>query len=182
LSALGTEPRGAGFPNAFDPSHYAQGTALQETTLTTADHLEPTAQVARHPIHVMLVPIPITCFVGAFITDIVYWLTAEMMWANFSAWLLLVGLIFGVLAAIAGLIDFLGNRRIRTQSPAWPHMLGNIVVLVLAFFNVLIHTRDAWTSVVPVGIILSLITVLILPFTGWLGWSLVYRHGAGVAR
>jgi len=61
-------------------------------------------------------------------------------------------------------------------------MLGNLVVLVLAFFNVLIHTRDAWTSVVPTGIILSLITVLILPVTGWLGWSMVYRHGVGVAR
>jgi len=155
---------------------------LQETALTPGDHLEPTVQIAHHPIHIMLVPIPITCFVGAFITDIAYWLTAEMMWANFSAWLLTVGLIFGVLAAIAGLIDFLSNRRIRSQSPAWPHMLGNIAVLVLAFFNVLIHTRDAWTSVVPVGLILSLITVLILPLTGWLGWSLVYRHGVGVAR
>jgi uncharacterized membrane protein len=130
----------------------------------------------------MLVPVPITCFVGAFITDVAYWLTAEMMWTDFSAWLLIVGLIFGVLAAVAGLADFIGNRLIRAQSPAWPHMLGNLVVLVLAFFNVLIHTRDAWTSVVPTGIILSLITVLILPVTGWLGWSMVYGHGVGVAR
>jgi uncharacterized membrane protein len=61
-------------------------------------------------------------------------------------------------------------------------MLGNLVVLVLAFFNTLIHSRDAWTSVVPTGIILSFVTVLILPVTGWLGWSLVYRHGAGVSR
>jgi uncharacterized membrane protein len=150
--------------------------------LKPADNLQPTAQIARHPIHVMLVPVPITCFVGAFITDVAYWLTAEMMWTDFSAWLLIVGLIFGVLAAVAGLTDFIGNRLIRAQSPAWPHMLGNLVVLVLAFFNVLIHTRDAWTSVVPTGIILSLITVLILPVTGWLGWSMVYGHGVGVAR
>ena len=59
------------------------------------------------------------------------------MWADFSAWLLVVGVIIGVLAAIAGLIDFLGNRLIRAQPPAWPHLLGNVVVLVLAFFNVL---------------------------------------------
>jgi uncharacterized membrane protein len=150
--------------------------------LTTAHDLEPTAQVARHPIHAILAPIPITCFVGAFITDIAYWRTAEMMWADFSAWLLTIGLIIGVLAAIAGLIDFAANRRIRSQSPAWLHMLGNLAVLVLAFFNTLIHTRDAWTSVVPTGITLSLLTVLILPFTGWLGWSLVYRHRVGVAK
>lgn len=150
--------------------------------MTPAENLQPTAQIARHPIHVMLVPVPITCFVGALITDIAYYFTAEMMWANFSAWLLTVGLIVGVLAAIAGLIDFAGSRGIRSLPPAWPHVLGNIAVLVIAFFNMLIHTRDAWTSVVPTGIILSIITVLILPVTGWLGWSMVYRYGVGFAR
>jgi len=130
----------------------------------------------------MLVPIPITCFIGALLTDIVYYATAEMMWADFSAWLLIVGLIGGVLAGLAGLTDFLGNRLIRTQAPAWPHLLGNVLVLLLSFFNALIHTRDAWTSVVPTGIILSLVVVLILPITGWLGWAMVYRNGVGVSR
>ena len=128
----------------------------------------------------MLVPFPIVCFIGALVTDIVYALTAEMMWTDISAWLLLVGLIMGGLAAIAGLIDFLGNRMIRAQWPAWPHMLGNVLVLVLAFFNNMVHTRDAWTSVMPTGLILSILTVLILPVTGWLGWSMVYRHRVGV--
>jgi len=147
------------------------------------DHsLHSTAQIARHPIHPMLVPIPITCFIGALLTDIVYYATAEMMWADFSAWLLIVGLIGGVLAGLAGLTDFLGNRLIRTQAPAWPHLLGNVLVLLLSFFNALIHTRDAWTSVVPTGIILSLVVVLILPITGWLGWAMVYRNGVGVSR
>jgi uncharacterized membrane protein len=130
----------------------------------------------------MLVPFPIACFVGTLVTDIAYWCTAQMMWANFSAWLLVIGMIMGVLAAIAGLIDFLGNRLIRAQAPAWPHMVGNIVVLLLALLNTLVHTRDAWTSVVPTGLILSVIVVLILPFTGWLGWSMVYRHGVGAVR
>lgn len=143
--------------------------------------LSSTAQIAGHPIHPMLVPIPIVCFIGALVTDIAYWATAQMMWADFSSWLLFVGLIFGVLAAIAGLTDFLGNRLIRTQTQVWPHLLGNLIVLILAFFNVLIHTRDAWTSVVPTGIILSIVTVLILPVTGWLGWALVYRHRVGVS-
>ncbi len=144
--------------------------------------LRPTARVASHPIHPMLIPIPIVCFIGALVTDIAYALTAEMMYADFSAWLLLVGFVFGVLAAIAGLTDFLGNRLIRQQAPAWPHLIGNLVVLVLAFFNNLIHTRDAWTSVMPVGLILSIVTVLILPITGWLGWEMVYRHRVGVSR
>ena len=130
----------------------------------------------------MLVPVPIVCFIGALLTDIAYAATAEIMWADFSAWLLVVGLIIGVLAAIAGLVDFLSNPAIRALAPAWLHLAGNLVALVLAFFNALIHTRDAWTSVVPTGLALSIIVVLILPVTGWLGWTMVYRHGVGVAR
>jgi len=146
------------------------------------ERLVSTAQIARHPIHPMLVPVPIVCFVGALLTDIAYYVTAEMMWADFSSWLLVVGVIMGVLAAIAGLVDFLSNRLIRALAPAWLHMIGNVIVLILAFFNAFIHTRDAWTSVMPTGLVLSIITVLILPITGWLGWEMVYRHGVGVAR
>jgi uncharacterized membrane protein len=50
-----------------------------------------------------------------------------MMWADFSAWLLVVGMITGVLAGIAGLIDFFGNRLVRAQGRAWLHMIGNII-------------------------------------------------------
>jgi uncharacterized membrane protein len=50
----------------------------------------------------MLVPIPIACFIGALLTDITHAASAEMMWADFSISLLVVGLIGGVLAGIAG--------------------------------------------------------------------------------
>jgi uncharacterized membrane protein len=157
--------------------------------LTDNDNLQPadgrvraTVQVAKRPIHPMLVSFPIVCFVGALVTDVAYASTAEMMWADFSAWLLAVGMITGVLAAIAGLIDFFSNRLIRTHALAWLHMIGNLVVLLLALLNTLVHTRDAWTSVVPLGLTLSAIVVLILCFTTWLGRSMVYRYGIGAIK
>ena len=139
-----------------------------------------TARVAGHPIHAMLVPIPIVCFVGTLVTDIAYWLTANMQWANFSAWLLSVGLIVSVLAVLAGLIDIFGDRRIRQIRTAWIHAAGNAVALALSIVNVFVHSRDAYTSVVPTGLILSAVVVLILGVTGWLGAGLVHRHGVGV--
>ena len=138
------------------------------------------ASIAGHPIHPMLVPFPIVCFTGALVTDIVYWRTADIMWSNFSAWLLTVGLLMGGLAALAGLVDFLSSRSIRSQAPAWPHMLGNVLVLGLSLLNAFVHSRDAWTSVVPTGLVLSAVVVLLMLVTGWLGWSMVYRHRVGV--
>lgn len=143
------------------------------------DILSSTARIGRHPIHPMLVPIPIACFVGTLLSDLMYWQSASMQWANFSAWLVTIGVIVGWLAAIAGLIDFLANRAVRAQPPAWPHFIGNLVVLILGTFNMMIHSRDAYTSVVPAGLILSVLTVAILLVTGWLGWSMVYRYRVG---
>jgi uncharacterized membrane protein len=141
-----------------------------------------TAQIAGHPLHPMLVPIPIACFVGTLLTDIAYWQTANMQWANFSAWMLTVGLVVALLAVIAGFIDFLGDRRIRDLRAVWIHAIGNAIALVLAIVNAFIHSRDAYTSVVPTGLILSALTVLILLVTGWMGWEMVYRHRVGVAE
>jgi uncharacterized membrane protein len=139
-----------------------------------------TASIRSHPLHAMLVPIPIVCFVGTFITDLVYWQSTSMQWANMSAWLLTVGLIAAVFAVAAGLIDFVSDRRIRQLRAAWIHVLGNVTALILSILNALVHTRDAYTSVVPTGLILSTLVVLILLVTGWNGWSMVYRHGVGV--
>ncbi len=141
-----------------------------------------TASVRGHPLHAMLVPIPMVCFVATFVTDLLYWQSAAMLWADMSAWLLTLGLIVSVFAVLAGLIDFLAEPRIRELRAAWIHGLGNSTVLVLSILNAMVHTRDAYTSVVPTGLMLSALVVLILPVTGWNGWSMVYRHGVGVRQ
>ena len=141
-----------------------------------------TARIAGHPIHPMLVPFPIVCFTGALLTDIAYARTADIMWSNFSVWLLAAGMIMAVLAALAGMIDFIGNRRVRAQKPPGRtfgqcgRARSGLVEQLHPF------SRDAWTSVVPTGLVLSALTVALLLVTAWLGWSLVYRHGVGVAE
>ena len=140
------------------------------------------ASIAGHPIHPMLVPFPIAFFFGAFVTDLAYWRAPDAMWESFSVWLITAGLVMSGFAALAGVIDFAGSRRIRKLKPAWPHVLGNVVVIALSLVNAFVHSRDGYTAVVPEGLILSGVVVLILLFTGWMGWEMVYRHRVGVAN
>jgi uncharacterized membrane protein len=139
-----------------------------------------TVALGGHPIYAMLMPFPYVCFTLALLTDLAYWQTSNLMWTEFSAWLLLAGITVGGLAALFGLVDFLISRDIRAQRWAWPHAFGNLLVLILAFFNNLVHARDGWTSVVPTGLTLSALTVIVLLITAWLGASLVHAHARTV--
>jgi uncharacterized membrane protein len=130
----------------------------------------------RPPLHPTLVSFPICCLGGTLLTDIAYWQTAEMMWANFSAWLIAAGVILGWLAAVVGIVDLVGRRYATAPVPAWVYALGNLVALVIATINMLIHTRDAWTSIVPWGLWLSAATVIVFLFTTWIGWTALYRR------
>jgi len=144
-------------------------------------HLHPrsTAKIADHPIHPMLVPFPIVCFVGTFITDIVYSRNADPGWATASHWLLVIGLITAALAAAAGLTDFLGDDRIRRLGDALKHMLANVTAVVLELVNLILRLRDP-DFIDSTGVYLSGIVVLILLYSGWKGGDLVYRHGVAV--
>jgi uncharacterized membrane protein len=133
-------------------------------------------RVLRPPLHPTFVSFPIACFVGTLLTDFAYWRSAEMMWADFSAWLIAAGVVLGWLAAILGIIDLVGRRYALPSDRIWAYAIGHFVVLVLATVNMLVHTRDAWTSVVPWGIGLSAITVVILILTHWIGWLALYRR------
>jgi uncharacterized membrane protein len=66
--------------------------------------------IARHPIHATLVQFPIVCFTLTLLTDITYWRSGNLMWANFSAWLVVVGIVVRAIAALAGVVDLLGAR------------------------------------------------------------------------
>lgn len=142
-------------------------------------HPQSTAKIADHPIHPMLIPFPIVCFVGAFVTDVVYSQNGDPGWAQASNWLLGVGLVMAALAATAGLIDFLGDDRIRRLGDALKHMLANVAAVVLEAVNLVLRLDNpdfAGTT----GIWISGIVVLILLYSGWKGGDLVYRHGVGV--
>ncbi len=139
-----------------------------------------TAQIAGHPIHPMLIPFPVAFLVSALIVDLAYLATDNAAWATAALWLIGAGVIMALVAALAGFTDFLGERRIRALSDAWMHFVGNLLAVAIAAFNWYWHAQGA-AAVRPWGTVLSAIVVLILLFTGWKGWEMVYRHHVGVS-
>jgi uncharacterized membrane protein len=144
-------------------------------------HLHPqsTAKIGGHPIHPMLVPFPIVCFIGTLIADIVFLNNGDAGWATASRWLLGIGIVMAALAAVAGLTDFMGDPRIRGLSHAIQHMLANVTVVVLEIVNFVLRMGSN-DSIGKFGVYLSIVSVLILIFSGWRGGDLVYKHGIGV--
>jgi uncharacterized membrane protein len=134
------------------------------------------ARSGGHPTLRILASFPIACFTCALLTDIAYVQTTNMMWADFSAWLLAAGMAGGVAAAIGGVVILVVGRRAGPRRPVWLIGLGSLLVLVIAFFNNLVHSRDAWTSVMPIGLALSAVTVLVMLATVWLASSAGYRR------
>jgi uncharacterized membrane protein len=129
----------------------------------------------------MLVVFPIGFLVGALATDLAFWGTSDPFWARSSKWLLGAGIVMGALAAVAGLIEFVTIRRVRSLAVGWVHFLGNATAILLSVWN-LLHRMgdDTGGMVMPLGIILSAVVVVIFLVTGWLGGELVFRHHIGM--
>ncbi len=126
-----------------------------------------TASIAGHPLHPMIIPFPVAFLVTAFVTDLAFWATGSDGWAVASMWLLGAGVVMALVAAVFGFTDFFGDQRVRGLSDAWQHMIGNLIAVVLALVNWYLRYRSgAAAGVFPVGIWISLATVLLLLFNG----------------
>jgi uncharacterized membrane protein len=133
--------------------------------------------IAGHPYSALFLPIPIVCFVGGLITDVAYSNSGgNLLWLNFSCWLLAAGLLFGVIAAILMAVDLARLRQLRTTL-GWSSFALLIVTLLLELINSFVHARDGWTAVVPAGMILSAIGAVLIMTHGWL-WH-ESRYGVG---
>jgi uncharacterized membrane protein len=114
--------------------------------------------------------------IAASVTDYVYYSTALWQWANFSAWLITSGLLVTLVAAIFLLIDFVTGRACRLNTASFILVAA---AALLSLVNAFVHSRDAWTSVVPQGILLSAICSLLLLIAGARGWDLEISRQRG---
>lgn len=147
---------------------------------TQVSGVRSTAALGGHPIHPMLIPLPIGALVGVLATDVVFLLTDDRFWAQASWWLLWAGLVTGVAAAAVGLVDFLTIHRVRSHRAGKVHLLANVVGLTLVGVNLVVRSGDLVDAVLPWGIVLTLAMNAAIGIGGWFGGELSYRHGVGV--
>jgi uncharacterized membrane protein len=120
---------------------------------------------ARVPVFPIPLAFAVSCLIGGLATDIAYARTANVMWADFSTWLVTIGVVVGWLSLVVAVIELIAVRSL-LGFPTWPVVIGYIIALLLATLNMLVHTHDAWTSVMPWGLALSAVVVIILLVAG----------------
>ena len=137
------------------------------------------ARLGKHPIHPMLVPLPIGLFVFSLVADIIYragW--GGPFWLDLAFYTMAGGIIGALGAAVPGLVDYLSLRAPRDRRLATAHLVLNLGIVAVYAVNLWLRTRVDPATRLP--FVLSIVSVLTLGVSGWLGGELVYVHGVGV--
>jgi len=137
------------------------------------------ASIARHPIHPMLVPIPIGLWVFSFVCDLFHAGGASAQaWTTVAFYTMAGGIIGALLAALPGLIDLLSLPE-GPRATAIKHMALNLTIVALYIINFAMRWKEPAN---PGGLVwLSLISLVLLVISGWLGGKMVYEYGVAVA-
>jgi uncharacterized membrane protein len=142
--------------------------------------MEAKAKLFGHSIHQMLIVFPLGLLGMGVVFDIVHMSTHNPLFAAVAYWMMVSGLVGGLLAAPFGLIDWFGiPAGTRAKRVGAAHGIGNVVVLVLFLGSVLLR-RDDMAAPPPAAYVCSFLGLLLALFTGWLGGELVARFGIGV--
>lgn len=142
------------------------------------------ARISRHPIHPMLIVIPIGLWVAALVFDVVHAFTGTGLWRTLAFWNIAGGIVGALAAAVPGLIDYTATRGRARYLANW-HMALNLGVTGLFVVNWLLRSRwgeplvsaDSW---IPLA--LSIVGNVVLAVSGWLGAEMVYVERVGVTE
>jgi uncharacterized membrane protein len=131
----------------------------------------------------MLIVFPAGLFTSVVIMDILYLILRNPVLATVAFYMMIIGVVGGLLAAVFGFIDWSGlPNDSRARNIGLWHGLGNFVIVVL--FAVSWFLRRGSVNFVPsaFAMILSFGGILLALVTLWIGGELVYRLGVAVDR
>ena len=136
-----------------------------------------------HPFHPILVTVPIGTWVASLVFDIASKVSDDSeVFAEGAYWLIGIGIIGALLAAVFGLMDLLtiprGTTAFRT---AITHMTLNLVVVALFVVDFAVRASQGYEEVGGLPLALSVVALVLLGASGWLGGRLAYHYGVRVA-
>ena len=132
------------------------------------------ASIARHPIHPMLVPIPIGLWIFSFVCDLFHagGASAEA-WTTVAFYTMAGGIIGALLAALPGLIDLLSLPE-GPRSTAIKHMALNLTIVALYVVNFAMRWREpanpgglVWLSLISLNLGYIIARALLAPDAPW---------------
>lgn len=136
------------------------------------------ASIGKHPIHAILVSVPIGAWIFALVADLAAGSTGDPTWRGAAFYAIGVGIAGALLAAVPGLIDLLSLPPGPTRRTGIWHMSINLVAVTVFALNFVMR----WGDPAQAGsAVLTVLGILLIGVGGWLGGEMVYRGGVGVS-
>ena len=142
------------------------------------------ASIGGHPVHPMLIPFPIGLWAFSLVADVIYIWRGNPVWRNYIAFYTLLGGIIGaVAAAVPGFIDWLSIKDRNVVKIANWHARLNVIALLIFVASFSLRTTRGSALVsegYTIPIALSVLGVILISISGYLGGEMVFRHGVAV--
>jgi uncharacterized membrane protein len=136
------------------------------------------ASIKKHPLHPMLVALPLGLWVFAFVCDLVHVSSGNTVWATVALYAVGGGIAGALIAALPGLIDYLSIDEAEMRRIATWHLFLNVGAMLIFAVDLWLRFHLAAESKLPM--LISLCGVALVGFGGWLGGEMVYVRGMAV--
>ena len=139
------------------------------------------AKILGHHIHPIAIVFPLGLLSTAVIFEIVYYITDTRTFADVAYWMMISGVIGGLVAAVFGLLDWLAiPAGTRAKSVGLMHAGANAAALLLFFISWYLRNGQTTTEPTTLASVLAFAGFALALAGGWFGGELVERLGIGV--
>lgn len=139
------------------------------------------AHVFGHSLHQILIAFPIALLSSSVLFDVLWRITGDPKWPPMAFYLIELGLVGGLLAALFGFIDYLAiPHGVRARRTGALHGFASLILIAI-FAGSWVSRLGRVASPPPHALFLSFCGLALLGAAGWLGGELVTRFAVGVA-
>jgi uncharacterized membrane protein len=139
------------------------------------------ASIKGHPLHPILVALPIGLWIFSLISDLIFKFGyGGPVWNDVAFCTIAGGIVGALIAALPGLIDLVGIENPKSKSIGVWHMVINLLAVGLYCVNFWLRMHRAPGDNLPLT--LSVVGILFIMVSGWLGGELVYVRGVAVKQ